>query len=85
MLVCRQAARLISDSCQRPLNWRERTALRLHLLVCAACRNFKRQVRLMREAARRFQDAPMEAFADVRLPEAARQRIILALAERPPD
>jgi hypothetical protein len=85
MLVCRQAARLISDSCQRPLNWGERIALRVHLLACEACRNFKRQVRLLREAARRLPDAPVEAFADLRLPEAARQRIIRALAERPPD
>jgi hypothetical protein len=85
MLVCQQAARLISDRCQRPLNWRERVTLHVHLLACDACRNFKRQVRLLREAARRFQDAPVEAFADIRMPEAARQRIIRAFVERPPD
>lgn len=84
MLVCRDAARLISDACQRPLNWRERIALRLHLVACDACRNFKRQMHLVTEAARRLWQAPAEAFADLRLSQAARQRIARELAQRPP-
>lgn len=85
MLVCKEAARLISDACQRPLTWRERIALRVHLVACDACRNFKRQMRLVTEAARRLWQAPAEAFAGIDLPDAARQRIARALAERPPD
>ena len=56
MLVCREAARLISDSYQRPLRWRERVSLRLHLAICDACTNFKNQMRLLTDAARRFGD-----------------------------
>jgi hypothetical protein len=84
MLVCKEAARLISDACQRPLRWRERVALRVHLLACDACRNFRRQMRVVTEAARRLATAGTEVFPVQRLSDAARQRISTALAERPP-
>jgi len=85
MLVCKEAARLISVAYQRPLTLRERIALRVHLCTCQACRNFKRQMHLVTEAARRLWQAPAEQFSGFHLSDAARQRIASVLAQRPPD
>ena len=53
MLTCRRAARLLSEGLDRPLSARERTALRLHTLLCIGCRNYRRQLALLRQACRR--------------------------------
>lgn len=56
MLSCREATRLLSERCERPLDLRERAALRLHLMVCSGCSRFGRQVDVMRGALRSFRD-----------------------------
>jgi len=85
MLVCREAARLITESYQRPLRWRERIALRMHLTICDACTNFKKQMRLLTDAARRFNERVTAEFGELRLSEEARRQITAALAGKPPD
>ena len=84
MLMCREAARLISASYQRPLRWREQVALRMHLAICDACRNFKKQMNFLTTAARRFvlQEA---AIGQPQLAEDARRRIRTLLAARRGD
>jgi hypothetical protein len=47
-LSCEEASHLTSDSLDRELSRSERWALRMHLLVCRGCRQFKRQLDLMR-------------------------------------
>jgi Putative zinc-finger len=74
MLVCREAARLISESYQRPLRWREQVSLRMHLAICDACRNFQKQMKLLTEAARRFA-LQGEGFKQLQLADDARQQI----------
>lgn len=59
MITCREAARLISAELDRELPWIERVVLRGHLLICKACPNFRRQVRLMDQAMGRWR-----AYAD---------------------
>ena len=54
MLSCRESTELMSQARERPLTRRERVALRLHWVICAACRRFNRQMDVLREAARRF-------------------------------
>lgn len=54
MMNCKHATQLMSQELDRPLSWRERTALRLHLLFCDGCRNFRKQMEFMRTAARRW-------------------------------
>lgn len=44
MLSCKQTSLLVSQSLDRPLNWRERWAVRVHLLICVYCRRFKQQL-----------------------------------------
>jgi predicted anti-sigma-YlaC factor YlaD len=74
MMVCREAARLITVSYQRPLRWRERVSLRMHLAICDACRNFKKQMGLLTEAVQRF-GLQGEAFTQLQLADDARSRI----------
>jgi hypothetical protein len=54
MIDCREASRLISQHADRPLPLVRRLQLRLHLLVCDACSNFRRQVRLLRRTLKRL-------------------------------
>ena len=74
MLMCREAARLITVSYQRPLSWREQMSLRVHLAICDACRNFKKQMNLLTDAAQRFA-LQQQPFTELRLSDDARQRI----------
>jgi predicted anti-sigma-YlaC factor YlaD len=84
MLMCREAARLITVSYQRPLRWREQMSLRVHLAICDACRNFKKQMNLLTEAARRFA-LQQEPFTELHLAADARQRIRTLLAAQRGD
>lgn len=80
MLNCKQASRLVSQSLDRRLAWRERLSLRLHLAICEACRQFSRQLAGLRRALRHFAQQ-VENDETMRLPAAARERIRNALRE----
>ncbi|MFA5082746.1 MAG: hypothetical protein WC474_09395 [Hydrogenophilaceae bacterium] len=80
MLTCKDASHLISERQERPLGLRERLGLRLHLWLCDGCRNFERQLALMRQALRNLGRAADAGGADL-TPE-ARERIRKTLAER---
>lgn len=54
MLTCKEATQLLSQSQDRPLALRERLALRLHLLICDACSNFRRQLDFVSRASRQL-------------------------------
>lgn len=57
MLSCKETSLLLSQAQERPLRWRDRLSLRLHLLLCDGCANFRRQLALIRTAVRRYRDA----------------------------
>ncbi|ACT51038.1 MULTISPECIES: zf-HC2 domain-containing protein [Methylovorus] len=78
MLSCKQASRLLSQSLDRRLTWRERTALRLHLTICDVCRRFGRQLLLLREAAKRMVRLT-EQNETLQLSQEAKARIASAL------
>ena len=85
-LHCREASELVSDELEAPLSRLEALALRGHLLVCSSCRRFRRQIRLIREAARlRARSAEASSGPDGRLSDEARRRIVRALDEADPD
>jgi hypothetical protein len=48
-LSCREASRLLSQSMDRKLRLGEQARLRLHLMLCDACTNFKRQLQVLRK------------------------------------
>lgn len=54
MLSCKEVTRLLSESHDRPLRISERLALEMHLAMCQGCTNFKKQMRFLREACRRY-------------------------------
>lgn len=82
-LSCREASRLISESLDRELTRRERWSLRIHTLLCTACRSFARQTSMIREAIANMPDALRETFSDgaARLSAERRAQIKRLLAE----
>ena len=56
-LSCKDATRLISQREDRSLSLAERTALRLHLLICRGCRAVSKQVPFLRRALTKYFDA----------------------------
>ncbi|MES2535320.1 MAG: zf-HC2 domain-containing protein [Pseudomonadota bacterium] len=50
--TCREVHRLTSERLDRDLTLVERARMGVHLLVCAACRNFGGQMALIRRAMR---------------------------------
>ena len=53
---CKQATRLMSEGQDRSLSKLERTALRLHFLICKGCKNYNRHLAFIREAMQRLHD-----------------------------
>lgn len=51
---CSRTTRLLSEAQERPLAPQERLALQLHGMMCSGCRNFGRQMRILRQAARAY-------------------------------
>jgi hypothetical protein len=82
MLTCKDASHLISERQERPLGFRERWGLRLHLWICVGCRRFERQVALLRQALRKLGQRIEADASTAELPPEARERIRKALAER---
>jgi hypothetical protein len=82
MLTCKDASHLISQRLERPLPFRQRWGLRMHLWLCASCRQFERQMDLMRLALRKLGERAKADAASMELPPEARERIRKALAER---
>lgn len=86
MLTCKDASHLISEGRERPLTFRQRLALKLHLMMCVYCRRFERQMVLlrkaMRELGRRAASNDAHIAEDTEFPSEARERIRKALAER---
>ena len=53
-LNCRNASRLLSLACERPLESAELRALQSHLNECLMCTNFESQLRFLHKAAKVF-------------------------------
>ena len=51
-LTCREVTRLCSQAMDRRLTFHERVSLCVHSLLCSYCRNYIRQIRLLRRYAR---------------------------------
>ena len=50
-LNCREASRLLSLACERPLDAAELRALKGHLDECLMCTNFETQLKFLHKAA----------------------------------
>ena len=54
--TCREAAALLVSREDRSLGLADRIALRLHLMACAACPRFERQMLSMRNGLRQWRN-----------------------------
>jgi len=54
MMNCRHATRLLSEAQDRKLSLNERAALKLHVMICSACRNFGKQMGELRKFTRAY-------------------------------
>lgn len=52
--TCKEVHQLTSESLDRKLTVVERSRVRVHLVVCKACRNFTDQMKLLRKAMQRM-------------------------------
>ena len=55
--TCKEVHRLTSEGMDRELSFIERTRVRMHLVVCNACRYFTDQMNLIRRAMRQLSPA----------------------------
>ena len=53
MLSCKEITRLVSESLDRSLPFRQRIAVWWHLRLCQLCNRFRRQLLFLRAAVRR--------------------------------
>ena len=56
ILSCKDVSHLVSQMQERKLGPFEGWALHLHLAVCDACTRFEAQMRLLRDAMRRYRE-----------------------------
>ena len=56
MLTCREVSKLLSQSREQRLALWERLALRVHLLLCSGCNNFRKQLDFIGAAMRRYRE-----------------------------
>ncbi|WP_338140735.1 zf-HC2 domain-containing protein [Candidatus Nitrotoga sp. BS] len=54
MINCRNATRLLSEAQERPLSITERMSLKLHVIMCSGCQNFKDQMETLRLMTRAY-------------------------------
>ena len=78
MLSCKQASQLLSQSLDRPLNWRERFSLKLHLMLCDVCIRFAKQLKMMQNAIKQMMIVA-ESDEQVSLPQSVHEKITNAL------
>jgi hypothetical protein len=78
ILPCAEVARTLSDANAAPLPWRQRFALRVHLVLCRFCARYQRQLERLRLA---LSHSPVTTEAELHhhLSPEARDRIRQAL------
>lgn len=74
---CREAALLLSEEHDRPEGQPRTFSVRLHLLMCSACRRYARQLEWLQRTLHRF-ESPQGPAA---LPSATRERILERLRQ----
>jgi predicted anti-sigma-YlaC factor YlaD len=82
MLTCKGATQLISDGLDRKLPWWRRMGLRVHVMMCAACRAYRRQV-IAIDALVRDRYGPDPSIEPIQsLSDERRERIKAALRDQ---
>lgn len=79
ILPCAEVTRILSEAPERPLAWRERVTLRVHLAMCAWCSRYKSQLKRLRISLHSH-SADAETPDSVGLSPEARDRISRSLS-----
>lgn len=79
---CEKMVPLMSQSMERTLELREWLPLRVHLLVCAWCRRYLKQIRFIRRLLREERPAHETDISRVPLDDEARHRIGKSMLEK---
>ena len=56
MLNCNEVTNICSDELERPLGVWERMKLKMHLMMCTGCSNYRTQMGAIRAAMRTYAD-----------------------------
>jgi hypothetical protein len=72
---CKDIVKIVSASLDRPLTFKERTVMRLHLVACKPCVRYLEQSQFLSSAASQLDDQLKEELFTGRLSEDARDRI----------
>jgi hypothetical protein len=81
MLSCKQASKLLSQSLDRKLSWKERFELRFHLFICDVCTRFAKQLKIMQKAINDMVKA-WEQDESIHLSQEAKVRIAEKIASK---
>ncbi len=54
MLNCKEVTEVCSTEMERPLKLGEQVSLRMHLMMCTGCTNYRRQLRALRLASQAY-------------------------------
>lgn len=54
MLSCKEVTELCSQEMERGLQLQERMSLRMHLMMCSGCTNFRKQMQALRVAMQHY-------------------------------
>ena len=76
---CREIVPLISQAQDRPLAWRERLQMRLHLFTCRFCTRYLLQLNVLRDTVRTSAQNAPDSDAAPRLSQTARARLAQSL------
>jgi hypothetical protein len=72
---CKEIAKIISASLDRPLSLRERLVMRLHLVACKPCTRYFEQSHFLSHATHVLDDRLKDDVFSGRLSDEARERI----------
>ena len=72
--TCREVTRLCSQAMDRRLTFHEQVSLCVHSLLCGYCRNYIRQIRLLRRCVRHMSELA-DAACQHGLPSSSASRI----------
>ena len=64
MLSCHKATQLMSEGQERTLGTGEKLSLALHTMMCKGCRNFERQLPVIRSLSRAYVARPDDDPSD---------------------
>ncbi len=78
MIKCKEASQLVSRSLDNKLSFRERFALKLHLMICKYCRRFSQQMSKLNVAICSM-NKTIEEDTNIKLPPKVKTRIVKSI------